>query len=324
MKQCVGQWRVIMRLNLLYLYLLVFCMQVFAKPNLSQPSPTEIIFLDVEEFCKTYSGQSDFLVEMTQKIIRKNNKRIELVKLMSQNKASGCRNAITDYLNQFLPEESDKVKQENFESVLLLAYLTKLPVAKKLIEKEIRQGKLMNWLDVFKQSDKDAYFQTLSQWVQKVAVLIRQLDHAEKVDSKYYGRLLGNEKDIKTPESIPSWNPMLINKYLDEVMARKEKLSIEGFGDLNIIFAASNQSYREIFISKMASIITPYQTNWILSFRSEPSWVQFRLFPVMSKIGGGLMKRELIWLSQNHQSFKVRSVAQTTLDKVNSYLDIGR
>lgn len=272
----------------------------------------------VEVFCSTYNGQSNFLAELSKKILTNNAYRIELVKLLRNEKAKGCKSALDDYLNKFLENSINKTNETGFASYLLLAFASNLPVATKIIEKEIMGGNFIDWLDVFEKSDREAYFKTLSQWVERVAQLVRKLDKANTIDENMYGKMVGNENDIRTPESIPIWNPMLMNKYMNEVIYQKKKLTKDNFNNLNIIFSASNQSYREIFLTKMDSIISFGEINWILSFRIEPSWVQFRLLPVMGKVGGGLMKRELIWLSQNHQNFKMRSVAQSTLEKINN------
>jgi len=267
----------------------------------------------VDGFCATYTGQTDFLVEMSKKILKDNGRRAELVKLMSHDKAEGCRHAITDYLNEFI--ENSSVDATDLQTYLLLAFAAKLPVATELIKKEITEGKLIDYLDVFEKSDKEAYFAVLEQWVERVGALVRQVDHAEKLDEKLYGKISQYENEIKTPESIPIWNPMLIDKYMTEIVKQKIKLTKNDFADLNIIYAASNQSYREVFLTKMSSVISLAQTNWMTSFRTEPPWVQFRLLPVMGKVSSSLMKRELIWLSQYHQNFKIRSVAEATLEK---------
>ena len=79
---------------------------------------------------------------------------------------------------------------------------------------------------------------------------------------------------------------------------RKTKLDIEQFGYLNIIFAATTTSHREIFIDKITEIVANNPQTWLLSFRKEPTWVEFRLFQIMEKINNGDIKREIIWISK--------------------------
>ncbi|MES2615298.1 MAG: hypothetical protein V4591_07785 [Bdellovibrionota bacterium] len=294
-----------------YFIFIMLCSINIAFAETSSP------LFNIETFCKTYTGQTDFLKDMSKNILKESDRRLQLVNMMSHNRAQGCQNAITDFLNKYSQDDSTADKPDGFESVLLLAFAAKMPEATKVIEKEITQGRLTNWLDVFQKSDREAYYKTLSQWVERVAQLIRNLDHAELVDEKLYGKISENNTEIKPPESISIWNPMIINKYMSEILEQKIRLSKNSFENLNIIYAASNQSYRDVFLTKMASVIELSQPNWVASFRLEPSWVQFRLFPVMGKVGGGFIKRELIWLAQYHQNYKLRALAQTTLEKVN-------
>lgn len=292
----------------------IFFVSLFMQYTYAQT--TALPAVDVQTFCATYTGQSDFLKDLSQKILKDSARRIELVKLMRDKKAQGCQNALSNYLNKFMQNDSNEAEQKNFQSYLLLAFASNLPIATQLIEEEISKGKLIDWLDIFQKTDQEGYFKTLSQWVGKIALLLRQLDNANIVEEKQYGKMNSPDNDIKTPESIPIWNPIIINKYMTEIISNKIKLTKSDFANLNIIYSASNQSYRDIFLPEMTSVIKLSESNWIMSFRVEPSWVQFRLLPVMGKVGGGLMKRELIWLSNYHQNFKIRSIAQSTLDKM--------
>lgn len=295
--------------KIVFFLIILFCLQRTFSSEAESKGVTEQQPFSLEKFCSSYVGQDDFLKEMAQKVLKNNELRVELVNSMRKQKASGCAAALSNYLN--------KETKSFDESYLALAFAANLPVATEIIEKEITEGKLLDWLDILNQSDKNSYFKALTQWVNRVASQIRLVDHAETVDGKLYGKVTESGNDIKPPESIPIWNPIIINKYMTEITNQKIKLTKNDFANLNIIFASSNQSYREIFLKQMASVVTLGQTNWILSFREEPSWAQFRLFPIMEKVGGGLMKRELIWLSKYHQNFKIRSVAAIALEKVN-------
>jgi hypothetical protein len=102
------------------------------------------------------------------------------------------------------------------------------------------------------------------------------------------------------------------------MVMRKTKLDIDQFGYLNIIFAATTTSYRETFIEQIAEVVANNPQTWILSFRKEPTWVEFRLFPIMKKAGGGEIKREMIWLSKYHQDGHIRILAMNTLETLAS------
>ncbi len=302
------------RNKLIYITLaLVWCKNIAAALPHNIVSP-----VNVEKFCQSYSGQSHFLNDLSSQVIANRATRLELVRLLKLNKALGCRQSLADYLNQFIDEPQGKEYDKNFDSYLLLSFVANLPQAVTLIEKKIDNGELVEWLDVFEKADKEAYFKTLSRWVNRIANLLRTLDRSPTVDIKMYGKNAQSDDKISTPDSIPIWNPLFINKYLSEVKSQHFKLSKNEFANLNIIYAASNQSYRDIFLVNMADAVRISETNWVMSFREEPTWVQFRLFPVMGKVGGGVVKRELIWLSNYHENFKFRAVAQSTLEKIVS------
>ena len=300
----------------IYLFIsFYFLTSVYAVGSSTIPEAPE---LSIEKFCSEYSGGRGFMEDLSQKILKDNHQRFKLVQLMKNKKAQGCANALTEFLNSLEADGPKGKKPGYFQSFLVLAYAANLPVATKIMEQEINEGNLMTWLDVLEKQDKLIYFKSLSLWVHKMAVLLRQVGRANLVDVSQYGKNSGIQNDSHTPESIPIWNPVFNLKYMEEVSRLKMKLSIEDLNDLNIIFATSNQSYRDIFLKNMSVVISLSEKNWITSFRQEPSWVEFRLFPVMEKVGGGMMKRELIWLSNYHESFKIRSLALSTLEKVNA------
>ncbi len=271
----------------------------------------------VVKFCRNYSGQDKFLSDLSTNIINSRETRLELVHLLKVHKVKGCEQALGDYLDRIISGEHKKEDSKNFDSYLLLSFAADLPQATALIEKQIDKGELVEWLDVFEKADRESYFKALSRWVERMAALLRKLDHAPTLNAQAYGKNIHNLDKISPPDAIAIWNPLFINKYLSEVKTQNIRLSKKECAQLNIIYAASNQSYREIFVEDMASALKKSDVNWLASFREEPTWVQFRLFPVMGKVGGGLVKRELIWLSKYHESFQVRSVAQSTLEKIN-------
>ena len=108
----------------------------------------------VESICQSYRGEDDFLTTASNKILKYNERRIELVHLMSNGKALGCQQALTDYLTHFNAPEFFKKKPFGFESYLILAYSANLPVAKKLLKMKLMQDVcLIGWI-FFKNSMK--------------------------------------------------------------------------------------------------------------------------------------------------------------------------
>lgn len=292
-----------------FLYLSFSC-TLFAQQEQKDPQ-------NLRQFCASYHGQNSFLDELSHVYLKDQETRISLIQNIRQHQLPGCSQAFEDYLGQFLEYKNQDKKSLGFENYLMIALSAEIPIAKRLIENQINRGKLLEWLDVFQQSDKEAYFRTLSQWVSRVAELLRQLDNSPLQDLSKYGHSQKEGLDLKTPEAIAIWNPILIDRYLHEIQSEERHLTQEQFSALNVIFAASNQSYRDIFLIPMTKTVDLSIENWVKSFREEPVWIQFRLLALMGRVGGGMVKRELIWLSKNHENFKIRSLAQSTLNKVN-------
>ena len=240
---------------------------LFFTRNILAEEPPQPQTFNIENFCKTYTGQSNFISDMKKKIFSNTEYTEELIHLISEKKATGCYLALNNYFNKII--EIDGV----LDQYLLLAFASHL----------------------------------------------RTQYDAQLRDESSYGKPEINGRDFKIPEFvIPIGNPTFINKYMSEIIRKKIELSKSNFSDLNIIYAAANQSYREIFLNQMSAVASISPAHWIASFRTEPVWVQFRLLPIMKKIKGGFIKRELIWLSQHHQNPKIRSVAATLLEEVNN------
>ena len=293
-----------------------------AKSQPAQPSQTsKKAAVDhkkfVKEFCENYDSQKDFYKKMSAEILSDEKMRLQFASDLTQKKLPGCELALKNFMKKIL-DEDDYIPKPSEQAFLSIALLAKIPEASQVIEKEIDKGFLSSWIDTLKETNDSGYIQSLNNWIKRVAIEIREKDDTKTLDPSLYGMLPGDGKGIKYPDMVRIWTPILMNRYLSEMVNRKTKLNIDQFGYLNIIFAATTTSYRETFINQIAEIVANNPQDWILSYRKEPAWVEFRLFPIMKKAGGGEIKREMIWLSKYHQDGRIRTLALNTLEDLAS------
>ncbi len=271
----------------------------------------------IKEYCESYDSQKDFFKKMSTDILSRENMRVQFISDLTQKKLPGCDLALKDYMKRILAEKDFEVNSVD-QAFLSIALVAKIPEAVEVIEREIDRGYLSSWIDTLKESNDKGYIQSLNNWIKRVAKEIRKKDDTKTLDASLYGSLPNDGKGINYPEMVRIWTPILMNRYLTEMVKRKIKLDIDQFGYLNIIFAATTTSYRETFSDQIAEIVANNPQTWILSFRKEPTWVEFRLFPIMKKVGGGEIKREIIWLSKYHQDGRIRTLAINTLEALAS------
>jgi hypothetical protein len=269
----------------------------------------------ISNFCSNYSEQNDFLKKMAQDIIPNDHTREYLVAGLKDNKLPGCKKALQDFMKKILAEK-DFIPKAGEQGFLSLALLADIPEATVVIEREIDKGLLSSWIDKLKAANEAGYLQALNSWIKRVAHEIREKNNSQLQDTNDYGLLAKSGETVRYPDMIRIWTPILMNRYLNETIKRKTKLSETEFNHLNIIFAATTTSYRETFSDQIAQIVANNPQTWLLSFRREPTWVEFRLFPIMQKVAGGDIKREIIWLSKYHQDVKIRTLALNALEKL--------
>lgn len=271
------------------------------------------------DYCEKNSSQEKFLKNLSKEIMKVENKRKEFITGLAQKKFPNCDNILKEYMKKII-SENDYTPKAGEQALLSLALVAKIPEATKMIEREIDKGYLSSWIDVLKETDEQGYMLSLKNWIKRVSKEIREKDNTKLLSDTDYGKLPANGNEIKYPDMVRIWTPILMNRYLTETVTRQLKLTIEEFSDLNIIFAASTASYRDTFIDQISQIVANNSKDWILSFRREEPWVEFRLFPIMQKLGkkDGYIRREIIWLAKNHQDNKIKSLASATLDNIVS------
>ncbi|MGY3803948.1 hypothetical protein ACWNT8_07805 [Pigmentibacter ruber] len=296
-----------------YFYLLLILTSSLAFAESASQSDEYFI-----NFCEKNSSQEKFLANIGKEILSKEQKRVEFISGLTNKKYPACIEILTEYIKKIISEKEYKPKAGE-QSILALALVAKIPEATKMIELEIDKGYLSSWIDVLKETNEQGYILSLKSWIKRVGKEIRERDNTKLLNVSEYGKAqIG--KEIKYPDMVRIWTPILMGRYLTEMITRKEKLTVSEFNDLNIIFAASTTSYRETFLDQIIKIVEYNPKDWITSFRCEEPWVEFRLFPIMKILGkkDGYIKREIIWLAKYHQDPKLKSLANATLDSVVS------
>ncbi|WP_158997030.1 hypothetical protein [Pigmentibacter ruber] len=294
-----------------YLLLIITSSLAFAE----SASQSDEYFIN---FCEKNSSQEKFLANIGKEILSKEQKRVEFISGLTNKKYPACIEILTEYIKKIISEKEYKPKAGE-QSILALALVAKIPEATKMIELEIDKGYLSSWIDVLKETNEQGYILSLKSWIKRVGKEIRERDNTKLLNVSEYGKAQVG-KEIKYPDMVRIWTPILMGRYLTEMITRKEKLTVSEFNDLNIIFAASTTSYRETFLDQIIKIVEYNPKDWITSFRCEEPWVEFRLFPIMKILGkkDGYIKREIIWLAKYHQDPKLKSLANATLDSVVS------
>lgn len=296
-----------------YFYLLLILTSSLAFAESASQSDEYFI-----NFCEKNSSQEKFLANIGKEILSKEQKRVEFISGLTNKKYPACIEILTEYIKKIISEKEYKPKAGE-QSILALALVAKIPEATKMIELEIDKGYLSSWIDVLKETNEQGYILSLKSWIKRVGKEIRERDNTKLLNVSEYGKAQVG-KEIKYPDMVRIWTPILMGRYLTEMITRKEKLTVSEFNDLNIIFAASTTSYRETFLDQIIKIVEYNPKDWITSFRCEEPWVEFRLFPIMKILGkkDGYIKREIIWLAKYHQDPKLKSLANATLDSVVS------
>lgn len=308
--------------KILLLNITIFCIS-FAYAQKTEPNiqdsekqqQAETTF--ITEYCEKNSDHEKFLKNLAKEIMSIETRRVIFVTGLTQKKFPNCERILKEYIQKIIAEK-DYVPKAGEQAILVLALLAKVPEATKMIEREIDKGYLSSWIDALKEADDNGYILSLKSWIKRVAKEIREKENTKLLDVTEYGKTSANGKEIKYPDMVRIWTPILMNRYLTEMIARKAKLSVEEFNELNIIFASSTASYRDTFFDQITILVSNNAKDWILSFRKEEPWVEFRLFPIMQKLGkqDGYIKREIIWLANYHQDQKLKSLARATLDLV--------
>lgn len=231
-------------------------------------------------------------------------------------KAPKCMKAVKQYLKNVL---KDKVPRydKGLYAYLFLGLRADIPEAFQVIEKEIYEGHLNDWIDKLEEIQSDVYKKSLVKWARHVEAEVRKIYNAKLSKNENYK--IENEDTEEIPELMSIWSPILMTKYLNLLSKKTYKITAEDFESLNVIYAFSNSSYRAVFKDKTSKLILAASDNWVKSARKEQAWVLFRLFPLIPKNPDGNIKRELIWLSQYHQDYKIRSLASSKLRKISPY-----
>lgn len=291
-----------------YFIIILYLNQSFATEPSNSSDPKSF----VKNFCENYDSQKDFFKKMSSEILSNEHRRKQLVLDLTQKNVPKCEIALKEYMKRIL-EEDDYTPKLGEQAFLSLALIAKIPEASTVIAREIDKGYLSSWIDTLKDTNDTEYINSLNSWIKRVATEIRKNDNFSLKKTPQ----LNNEKEIKYPDMVRIWTPILMNRYLNEIIQRKTLLNEEQFGHLNIIYAATTPAYRITFSDQIAKIVSINTKTWISSFKKESMWVEFRLFPIMEKVGSYEIRKELEILSNSpDQNDLIKNLAKSTLEKL--------
>lgn len=228
------------------------------------------------------------------------------------NKAPQCKKAIANYLQKVFDDKIPRFDRGLY-SFLSIALRSEMPMAYKVIEKEIYEGYLNEWIDKLEELNFELYGNSLTKWARHVESEIRKFYKIEQTKKGAY--TVGEENTTNITQLTGIWSPILMTKYLDFLLSPSHQVDVKDFSSIDIIYAFSTSSFREIFAEQISKVILKASDQWVNSVRKEQAWVLFRLFAVIPKNSDGNIKRELLWLEHYHPDFRIRSMASTTLAK---------
>lgn len=263
---------------------------------------------------------SDLIKTLTDEVIVQGPLRAALAAHLTQpDGATGpCGLAVKEILSRYLAKPALGAEKGSPKApFVILGLHAGLPEATRILEIEVLHGDADDWLDTLGRIDKQASLRAMKMWVAQAAQAIRQLENISSQSYEAYGEGLIEGQGFGR-ESVRLVSPLLVEKFLREVRDAHVPLSPAEISDLNVVFAGTNPTYRQIFVHSFAAIVQSHIGAWIPAFRKEPVWVQFRLFPLMANLRGPEVVRELMWLSSHHADSRVRSLAGRTLDEVVS------
>jgi len=292
---------------------------------------TFLIFLASLSGADKFCSQKIINLEKFEKIfytdyLNNNEKRIELLSFLSQNNHNSCAEFLNTKINNVLIKKENIIKQ-NLEQTyflrdkntnikeeeknvpyLLMAINAKLPKIQEAIEYETLQNNGDALLGAIKSKDTKAYYQIFNNVINTLSTELRNKYKLYKQDTAKYGTLIMSTNDEKREEiNIPLAN--LFEKYLYEQITKGIPITETTLDNTNIFYALMEREQKRVFSDILADFYKKNETIFMQSFRKENPWVQAKLLGLFKIMNTSLIKRELNWISENHQDFKIKIYA---------------
>ena len=237
-----------------------------------------------------------------------------------RNRASGspCLEFLKERLaaaQKSLQDKSFDLSKQSYRPFVLLAVAAGLPEGKTVLADLSTHDESGDWLMALSSFAPEAYSAALEASVDRIANQVRSELGLSLVPSNMYGKV---KENVFTEKSVRFQNPLLVHSYLSDLIDDKKKPGPEVWARLNLLYATMGRIDKTTSTQLFKDMIRKHDSDWIMSFRKEPVWVQFRLLPLAAGAGGPEIVRELLWLSENALDEQVRLLASSSLDGILS------
>lgn len=267
---------------------------------------------EVKRLCASQTGAMELRRKLVDEVMPGFHKRVALVNHLRAGGGDACQTAVVSYLKDLA---DGKPHEKGHVSLLVLGVSADLSGISAALENEIVGNRGAGFLDSLHTTDKEVYARTLRTWLSSAAAKVRAEQSLALLPQDLYGHATLTDADAKRSAVRPT-APLVFERFLKLMNEEKHDVSAEEFQSVNVLFASATPSYREVFLPMLTSAAQAHQRKWLDAFRLEPPWVQTRLVPILERVGGPEMVRELMWLSTYHKDLRVRALASSALDNV--------
>jgi hypothetical protein len=257
----------------------------------------------------------DMRAKMVADIVPFSDRRLDLIQMLQKGEGGRCRESLQRFISDVAAGKESDLELKGRLTLILLAVSGSLTDSAKVLSLEVSSGRGSELLDTLRKVDEAAYERTLREWMSSTAAEIREAQATHPTGDAAYGRVTVPAEGAERV-GARILNPLMIERRLTLASEHKSTLSGQELSDMNAIFAGSTAAYREAFAPLYRSVLTTNVSAWIASFRKESVWVQSRLFPLMTLVGGPEVVRELMWLADNHADLRIRGLAERSLDEI--------
>lgn len=285
---------------------------VFAAKSPVPAGGGAVDFAPLVELCEKSSKPSkEIRAKLAKEFLPSSAYRVSVIKEISAGKYAKCASALAEYYQALKQSPKDVGDENGKRSFITIGVAANMPEALDALEAEMARDANTEWLDVLRFEAPALYSKGVRKFVAIMAKAIRENQNVPQTTQESYGASM---TDTQARAPVIPTAPLVVERYLKDIQSSKRKLDASEFADLNAIFAGSTASFRQVFLVPLKDVLSKQSSDWIASFRKEPVWSQIRLFPLMNAIGGPEVARELMWLSSNHNDFRVRALADKSLD----------
>jgi hypothetical protein len=299
---------------LAWVCLLPFSNRAFAAPS------------DVAQRCSTAKMADIKKLEewMTEVVTSDLPRRKALVQYLRQHpkETEPCVRVVLDRLRDAQGRASkastgQKRQPASHRSFFLLAAAAGLPGGHEAIIDRLGEESSTDWLLALRSLDSDSYEKALRVWAHRTSEQTRRAKDLGLQDPGRYGSLAAS---VTLERALPPVDSLLFDAYLKHLrrlptaaQGVRSEVSPKDWAAVHIMLVSLRPVDRPAVAEQIAVLITKNDAAWVESFRREPTWVQYRLLPLLRTAQGPECARELMWMVEHHQDPDIRAAAARVL-----------